>query len=216
MLVEWYFMPRKPIPVSKEFIQKRYVEDGASVRDVACEVGCSMSAISRALKRYDIKARTFSTKGLQIRLGATLSKETKNKIRLSHLGKKLSRGHREKVVKYLNHGRGNLNPGWRGGVVKNGNGYVMIRMPEHPFNINGYVAEHRLLIEQSIGRYLSSNEHIHHLNGDKTDNRIENMVVLSNEEHAAIHWKNDEAREKSRIRMVEIRKQKYWSTKRKH
>lgn len=43
--------------------------------------------------------------------------------------------------------------------------------------------EHRFLMEQFLGRTLSSNEHVHHINGNPTDNRIENLMVLTNSEH---------------------------------
>jgi len=50
--------------------------------------------------------------------------------------------------------------------------------------VNGkQVREHRYLMEQHLGRKLDTNEHIHHINGDCRDNRIENLQVLTNSEH---------------------------------
>lgn len=63
-------------------------------------------------------------------------------------------------------------------------GYVYIYSPEHPNKDTGnYVAEHRLIMEKHIGRYLKSEEIIHHINGIKTDNRIENLVIVNKHNH---------------------------------
>lgn len=51
------------------------------------------------------------------------------------------------------------------------------------------VYEHRWLMEQHIGRDLLKNEHVHHINGDPKDNRIENLQIVSPNEHAKIHKK---------------------------
>lgn len=71
---------------------------------------------------------------------------------------------------------------WKGGVnwFK---GYKAIKVadPNHPGKDKnqGYVLEHRLVMEQHLGRYLLATEVVHHINGDKTDNRIENLSLCN-------------------------------------
>ena len=68
----------------------------------------------------------------------------------------------------------------RGGRIVDDNGYVMILSPDHPYknrNGRGYVKEHRLVMEKILGRYLEPNESVHHKNGDRLDNRPENLEL---------------------------------------
>lgn len=68
----------------------------------------------------------------------------------------------------------------------NNYGYVMLWEPEHPGAFHGWFPEHRLVVEQRIGRHLLTDEHVHHINGVKDDNRPENLQVLGHSEHSVI------------------------------
>lgn len=84
---------------------------------------------------------------------------------------------------------GDKHPHWKGGKVITDSGYVMIFNPKHPFvNAYGYVREHRLVMEKHLGRYLTKKEVVHHLNGIKTDNRIENLELTTQNAHARHHF----------------------------
>lgn len=72
-----------------------------------------------------------------------------------------------------------------GGRIRDKHGYVLLLTPEHPrANYGGYVREHRLVMEKALGRLLRPEEVVHHLNGRKDDNRIENLRLYpTNGEH---------------------------------
>ncbi len=71
---------------------------------------------------------------------------------------------------------------------KNADGYILIFLPEHPYtNSQGYVREHRLVMEKHIGRYLTPEEIIHHKDFNKTNNSIENLQIMTRREHDAYH-----------------------------
>jgi len=146
--------------------------------------------------------------------GEKMSKELKKKISKAHMGKILSDEHREKISiskkgrvswmkgkkGYFKHSeetkkrfsenwKGNKNPRWKGGVSKHTSGYVCISRPDHPHvNSRGYVFEHRLVMEDHLGRYLTPKEQVHHINEKTGDNRIENLMLFpNNAAHMSFH-----------------------------
>jgi hypothetical protein len=66
----------------------------------------------------------------------------------------------------------------RTGRTRDSSGYILVHRPAHPRATSlGYVREHRLVVEEHLGRYLTAEENIHHKNGVKDDNRIENLEL---------------------------------------
>lgn len=64
-------------------------------------------------------------------------------------------------------------------------GYIKVWEPSQPPR-RRWVLEHRLVMERVLGRSLRQDEHVHHLNRDKTDNRLENLALVGSSEHSAI------------------------------
>lgn len=69
---------------------------------------------------------------------------------------------------------------WKGGKSKTTSGYILLYKPKHPnVDTRGYVLEHVYVMSEKLGRSLKREETVHHLNGIKIDNRIENLELWS-------------------------------------
>ena len=88
--------------------------------------------------------------------------------------------------------KGKDHPLWKGGKRKKPDRkgfYMQILNPSHPnCDVMGYVSEHRFVMEKHIGRFLFPEEIVHHINGKKNDNRIENLALLATTSaHTKLH-----------------------------
>lgn len=73
-------------------------------------------------------------------------------------------------------------------ILKSVYGYYNAVVPTHPNkDSNGYVRLHRLVMEDHLGRYLTADEHVHHIDEDKGNNAISNLQVMSASEHMRLH-----------------------------
>lgn len=75
-------------------------------------------------------------------------------------------------------------------MAKNGYAQIVVALDDPLIamaDARGRIYEHRLVMARHIGRPLASSEQVHHRNGDKLDNRIENLILMDLAEHAAAH-----------------------------
>jgi len=83
--------------------------------------------------------------------------------------------------------KGKRSYAWKGGRIKDRFGYVLLWMPDHPNAKAGrgkaYVYEHRFVMSEHLGRPIEKWEFIHHRNGIKDDNRLENLEILTKKNH---------------------------------
>ena len=87
----------------------------------------------------------------------------------------------------------------KGGRRINEQGYIEIWNPDHANAMKkGYILEHRMVMSDYLGRTLLNNEDVHHINGNKSDNWIENLEILTKTQHTALHEMNSSHNQSAR------------------
>ena len=86
--------------------------------------------------------------------------------------------------------------------TKSTKGYVMLYIPEHHrAEKRGRVMEHIVVWEKYHNKTIPDGCVIHHINGIKDDNRIENLMMMTNEEHTKFHHTNSKRSEQTKLKL---------------
>lgn len=115
----------------------------------------------------------------KLRIRSTINNGMRGKHHTEETRAKMRESHKNRF--------GDKAPAWKGGRYISSDGRVIIFKPEHPYAHQGYVPEHRLIMEQIVGRFLTTNEIVHHINHIPSDNRPENLMLLSRGAHTTLH-----------------------------
>lgn len=174
-----------------------YWAQGMSMGQIGTRYGWSSGAIMLRMKKLRIKTRERAN-GLQI---------TDDEVSRMYLEEKLTMG---QIAERCGGSKSGINNRVRklGLAISEGENrernlarnknkysyryestYIHMKRQDHPSaNPEGYVTEHRLVVEEAIGRYLTTDENVHHINMRKHDNRIENLaLVSSSRDHHRLH-----------------------------
>ncbi len=116
------------------------------------------------------------------RKGKTYCRSCSNKINgINKKGKKINRVKKGK--------RKEQSPNWKGGKYISSDGYLMIYTKERTSKSGWdcYKKEHTLKMEEKIGRNLTKKDRVHHINGNKLDNDIDNLYLCTEPQHRIAH-----------------------------
>ena len=192
-----------------EWLKNCYFDKNMSGQAIADIVGCSKHSVYRALKRHDIQGRPHTSKYPQLNDKEWLKIQYVDKGRSSNdIAREVgsssgnitdhlkTMGIERRTVKaalslaFPEGRKGKLNPSWKDGTTKVvQSGYIYQYAPDHPNTTKkGYVMQHRLIAESIIGRYLNTDEIVHHVDGDKSNNAPTNLEVLTRSEHVMRHF----------------------------
>lgn len=191
--------------ITKEQAEKLYIEDGRTIKEMCQYLDCvNTITASKRLRKLGIDTnRNERIKKANMHgmtdddFKAYLEREYQTKS-MQEIGKELGitpSAVRKYFVKYGIERRDNCDfmkdpqktPNWKGGRSIR-NGYVEVYAPWHPSaRTRKYVYEHILIMENAIGRYLINDEVVHHIDGNKKNNDISNLKLMTNSEHIKLH-----------------------------
>lgn len=208
-------------------VRARY-EAGETLKDIAADAGVSFQTIGRRLREMNVPLRGHAmTKATRQKLSeAKKAYIPEHELRSFHAQGMSCRemasalGWDEETIRQrlIDLGlprlsakaRPEKNYFWQGGYSVDEDGYILQKCPDHPqATHNGYVRQHRLVMEKKLGRYLTSREVVDHKNGDTSDNSPENLrLFASNAEHlrATLNGKKIPKTERERLRREAVRR----------
>ena len=175
-------MNNRTIP-PRAVLEQLYTVENLPMYRVAEVLNMSVGKVHKLIIGYGIPSRQKGRKGWKH------TPETLKRMSLAQNGKVVSAETREKISNAKS-GVFKHQTEFGGHRKNRTDGYIAVYTPNHPTaNKEGYAMEHILVMEKHIGRYLTDDEVVHHMNRIRDDNRIENLALMTKSTHASLHMK---------------------------
>jgi DNA-directed RNA polymerase specialized sigma24 family protein len=175
-------------PQQKQEMVDRY-RAGESLNAIGQSFGCTVGNVKQILQRRGVERRPWGSPPVDPALLAAVRQRREDGESQQQIAAVLGIS-QSRVSQWLRrmgfppdpHRSGPDHGAWKGGRYATAGGYWYVQVAsDDPMyimaNYMGYVMEHRLVIARSIGRPLTRRETVHHINGNKADNRLENLQL---------------------------------------
>lgn len=172
---------------SKEELENLYSKKYFTLKEIGIKYGVTLDSVSKWLKFYGIKSRYRCNYTEILSKNIAHDMYINKKMSCAAIGKVFGIDPVRIYTLLIEYGiklrtkkeaslKGDKHPKWKGGWY-NHSGYKVITVDCNR------MYEHRYIVEQYLGRKLLKDEVIHHINGNKSDNRIENLQIMSAKQH---------------------------------
>lgn len=178
-------------------------EAGSTLGQIAQSHGTSPQTVRRRLVAHGVEIRDYrhgtreaASEAIRQKHGydeSTLRQLASEGLSAEEIGSRIGKtgeGVRRQMVRFgiprlPAKARPEKNHFWSGGLTVDKHGYILQKMQGHPYASKaGYVRQHRLVVEEELGRHLPPDEVVDHRNEDKSDNRPANLRVFQkNSDH---------------------------------